>query len=173
MTYEIYQYVFLGGLAASCIMLMVSVVLFFMLHIPRAISDISGRTERKAIENIRIRTQQANDKEPFSHTGGNKQTDKITSSGRLARRGTRRGDNRTMTEKISTQRTGPAGEAAPTDVLAVAEDTTVLYPRDSETTVLVAPTAVQPAFQTVPQAPDVAFVVEHEITFIHTNEVIG
>ena len=53
MTYEMYRMIFqiAGGLSIG--LLVVSVILFFVLKIPRVIGDLSGRTARKAIEDIR------------------------------------------------------------------------------------------------------------------------
>ena len=56
MTYEIYRYIFLGALIASGVCLAITVMLFFTMKIPKVISDLSGRTARKAIENIRLQT---------------------------------------------------------------------------------------------------------------------
>ena len=57
MTYEMYRYVFLGGAIASGLMFAVSIVLFFTLKIPKVISDLTGRTARKAIEDIRLQNE--------------------------------------------------------------------------------------------------------------------
>ncbi len=48
-----YKLLFYGGLTLAIIFLILSVVLFFVLKIPRALGVITGRTEKKAIEEIR------------------------------------------------------------------------------------------------------------------------
>ena len=62
MTYEMYRYIFLGGLIACGVFFVIAVLLFFTLRIPKVISDLTGRTARKAIENIRIQNEQSGDK---------------------------------------------------------------------------------------------------------------
>ena len=58
MTYEIYRYIFYGGLILSGLMLAVTVVLFFVLRIPNVIGDLTGANARKAIESIRNQNEQ-------------------------------------------------------------------------------------------------------------------
>ena len=53
MTYEIYRYIFIGGLILSIVMLVATVLIFFLMNIKTAIADITGSGKRKAIENIR------------------------------------------------------------------------------------------------------------------------
>lgn len=53
MSYDMYRYIFIGGLALSAVMLITTVILFFLLNIKAAVGDITGSSKRKAIENIR------------------------------------------------------------------------------------------------------------------------
>lgn len=76
MTYEIYRYIFIGAALLSGIMLAVSFVLFFVLRIPYVIGDLSGRTAKKAIADIRKQNMSANSDN--DKTG--KFTDKISES---------------------------------------------------------------------------------------------
>ena len=89
MTYEMYRYVFLGGAIAAGVMLAVSILLFFLLKIPKVIGDLSGRTARRAIDDIRRQNEESGDK-TYKSSAVNLQrgkvTDKITKSGRLLRR---------------------------------------------------------------------------------------
>lgn len=164
MSYEMYRYIFLGALIACGIFFVVAVILFFTLNIPKVISDLTGRTARKAIENIRMQNEQSGDK-TYQSSAVNlergKLTDKISQSGRLMPRDATPFGTGVITEKISTMELEqPAGE---TDVLTpVAGETDVLAPAAGETEVL-APT----------EQPVQAFTVEYEITFIHTSEVIA
>lgn len=180
MTYETYRYIFLGGAIACGIFFAIAVILFFALKIPKVISDLSGRTARKAIENIRLQNEQSGDKSYQSSAVNlerGKLTDKISKSGRLVPRSDTPFGTGVITEKISTQKLDTAGE---TDVLAVTQETTVLSAAE-ETTVLsgfAGETTVldQPAGETAVLMPEAqatqAFTVEYEITFIHANEVI-
>ena len=173
MTYDVYRYVFLGGLIACGIFLLIAILLFFTLRIPKVISDLTGRTARKAIENIRMQNEQSGDK-TYQSSAVNlergKLTDKISQSGRLVPRGESPFGTGVITEKISTQQLEPVGEtevltydAGETEVLTYdAGETTLLSHDSGETTVLASPEqSVQ------------AFTVEYEITYIHTNEVIA
>ena len=162
MTYEMYRYIFLGGLIACAIFFVIAVVLFFVLHIPRVISDLSGRTARKAIENIRLRNEQSGDK-TYQSSAVNiqrgKLTDKISPSGRLIPSNATPFGTGVITEKISTQRLACEEPAGETTVLAVSDETSVLNPDIGVTVELSAPVTQ-------------AFTVEFEITYIHTNETI-
>lgn len=162
MTYEVYRYVFLGAAVACGIFLVISGVLFFVLHIPKVVSDLTGRTERKAIEAIRMQNEKSGDKSYQSslvNLERGKLTDKISRSGRLIpREGTPFGTG-VITEKISTQRLSAEEGADETAVLTASQETTVLDTGVGETTLL----------STEAQQP---FVVEYEITFVHTTEVI-
>ena len=62
MTYEIYNYIFIGAAIASGILLVVSIVLFFLLDIPKVIGDLTGRNARKGIESIRKQNEATGDK---------------------------------------------------------------------------------------------------------------
>lgn len=168
MTYEMYRYVFLGGAIACGILLAVSVILFFTLRIPKVISDLTGRTARKAIEDIRRQNEQSGNKIYQSSTENLKRgklTDKITHSGRVVPRAQTPFGTGTITEKISTQRLQQ--EATGEETTLLAEETTLLS--TSEQTTLLTPAEAAPVQPTEQMS---AFAVEFEITFIHTDEVI-
>lgn len=78
MTYETYQYIFLGSLILAGLFLLLSVFLFVKLHIPKVIADLTGRTERKGIEDIKKRTRQG-----AATVTSEKVTAKIRKSGRV------------------------------------------------------------------------------------------
>ena len=189
MTYEMYRYIFLGALAACGICFVITAILFFTLRIPKVISDLSGRTARKAIEDIRRQNEQSGDKSYQSSAVNlerGKLTDKISKSGRLVTRDSTPFGTGVITEKISTQRLDePAGETMvlsggnETTVLSGGNETTVLS-GGNETTVLnqsMGETAqltqtASPAQQYVAPVQQ-AFTIEIEITYIHTDEVIA
>ncbi len=172
MSYEMYRYIFLGGLIACGIFFVIAVVLFFTMRIPKVISDLTGRTARKAIENIRLQNEQSGDK-TYQSSAVNlergKLTDKISRSGRLVPRDATPFGTGVITEKISTQRLKPLDETA---VLEVTEETSVLTAEMGETSVL-APEAGETSVLSPAEQPAQAFTVEFEITFIHTSEVIS
>lgn len=115
MTYDTYRLIFIVGAGACAVMLIVSVILFFVLKIPKVIGDLSGRNARRGIEDIQKRNGQ-------SDVGMYRQ-DRIKNRGNTNGFGTR-------TEKIATQKMVTAR-------LDQADETTVLYtPTAGETTVL-------------------------------------
>lgn len=174
MSYEMYRYIFLGALIACGIFFVIAVILFFTLKIPKVISDLTGRTARKAIENIRMQNEQSGDK-TYQSSAVNlergKLTDKISQSGRLMPRDATPFGTGVITEKISTMELEqPAGE---TDVLdQPIGETEVLAPVAGETDVL-APVAGETEVLAPVEQPVQAFTIEYEITFIHTDEVIA
>lgn len=166
MSYEMYRYIFLGGLIACGVFFVITVVLFFNLRIPKVISDLTGRTARKAIEDIRLQNEQSGDK-TYQSSAVNLQrgklTDKISQSGRLVPRDATPFGTGVITEKISTQQLLTEEPVGETSVLAVSNETSVLDSGMGETSVLDTSEAHMPQ----------VFTIEFEITFIHTDEVIA
>ncbi len=175
MTYDSYRYIFIIAAILCGIMLIVSVLVFIFLKIPKVISDLSGATARKAIKKIREQNEATGDKgykvSAFNEARG-KITDKISPSGKVnhQHQGQMAGIN---TTKISTQKLQEENATEQTTVLDVRNETTVLDNEGSgETTVL--SMAVVPDETTVlnEKIYDSVFTVEFEITYIHTNEII-
>ena len=191
MSYEVLRYIFIGAAALSGAMLIVSILLFIILKIPRVIGDLTGATARKAIENIRNQNESSGDK-IYKSSAVNRErgklTDKISASGNISHHETNPLGGAMATTKIATQGLSENAEFNETTVLGTetGNETTVL---DNETTVLDNGTTVlsSPANETTvlsPQDDQTAilndsqirskiFEIEYEITFIHTNEVIA
>lgn len=170
--YDIYRLVFIIGLIACGIFFVIAIVLFFTLRIPKVISDLTGRTARKAIEDIRRQNEQTGDKSYQSSAVNlerGKLTDKISQSGRLVPRDETPFGTGVITEKISTQRLEPVGE---TDVLMFTEETSVLSTPVGDTDVL-APSVGETEILALSEQTVQPFAIEFEITFIHTSEVIA
>lgn len=174
MSYEVYRYIFIGATILCGIMFVVSVLLFVFLKVPKLISDLSGRTAKKAIKNIREQNEITGDKyhkiSAFNEARG-KLTDKISPSGQLQRK--RQEVNFGInTTKISAQEFTYDEQNSETTILATNE-TSVLEPLSGATTVL---TQVDNETTTVierqTRCESNNFVVEFEITLIHTNEII-
>lgn len=174
MTYEIYRYIFIGAAIAAGVMLAVTLILFFVLKIPGVIGDLSGRTARKAIADIRNHNMSAN----TDNIGSGKLTDKITASGRLMERRDSSGNK--YTDKISTEKlieqnklsgsneTTLLNNGNETTVLNAGNETTVLNSYSSgQTVILNSETA---GFKDIQSAGYVN--VESDITFIHSAEII-
>jgi len=150
MTYEVYRYIFIGAAILCGIMAVTSVFLFFYLKIPKVIGDLTGSTARKAIEEIRQQNENSGHKTyktSLVNQERGKLTDKISPSGNLYPAGTDPLGGAMATEKIGTQQ-----------LEYTSNDTELLSDIGSEETSVLS---------------DVnTFVVEYEITFIHTDEVI-
>ena len=198
MSYEVLRYIFIGAAALSGAMLIVSILLFIILKIPRVIGDLTGATARKAIENIRNQNESSGDK-IYKSSAVNRErgklTDKISASGNISHHENNPLGGAMATTKIATQGLSENAEFNETTVLGAdtGNETTVLDNEttvlDNETTVLDNGTTVlsSPANETTvlsPQDDQTAilndsqsrskiFEIEYEITFIHTNEVIA
>ena len=155
MTYDTYRLIFQAAGISAIGMLIVTVVLFFVLKVPKLIGDLSGRTARKGIENIRSQNMQSGDKRHKTSAVNRERgtlTDKISPSGQIIPKNTMA--TGVVTEKISIQEEIPEDTA----VLSEAQDTEVLsgYTPVGETCVL-----------------NDFFEIEYEICFIHTEEKIS
>ena len=125
MTYSNYMLMYYIALAATIVLLLVTVLLFFVLRLPKAFNDLTGRTERKAIKSINEQREAGK----LSHDTagaetdrmGMPATDKISESGRILDENPA---NTVVTEKIQT------------DTLAGSAETTVLQDGSGETTLL-------------------------------------
>ena len=184
MTYEIYRYIFIGGAILSAIMFVVSVLVFIFLKIPTVIGDLTGANARKAIENIRNQNENTGNKTyktSMVNQERGKITDKISPSGNLIKNPSHGLHGAMATEKIGPQHHAAMQAANETTLLntglGVASETTVLTSEltaaANETTVLSGGGHANET--TVLSAPSAAnvFVIEYEITYIHTNEVIA
>lgn len=161
MTYEFYRYVFIGGAAASCAMLVVSILVFVFLRIPKVIGDLSGANAKRAIENIRIKNENTGEKTYKSsivNQNRGKLTDKISPSGRLIKVPANDTTGAMSTSKIGESQGGSEAAANETTVLSM--------PLSADgTTVLSAEPVAAPR-------PIGGFVITRAITFIHTDEII-
>lgn len=170
MSYEMYRYIFIGAAILSGLMLIASIIVFILLKIPKVVSDLSGATARKAIKNIREQNEASGDKgykvSAFNEARG-KLTDKISASGNLMQRYQMQMGG-IDTSKISAQDL-PVDEAANQTMLL---DSDMEYNGMNETSVL---SEAMPYGETsvLDEAMgNVMFVIEYEITYIHTDEVI-
>lgn len=174
MTYDVYRYIFMGALIFSVVMLIVSVLLFAALNIPKVIGELSGATAKKAIRNIKEQAENVKDnKESTVNRQRGRLTDKISESGRLIRMETNQLGMGVVTEKIGTQEFAGGNE---TTVLTQNEtavldknETTVLS--QDETTVLTQNDTTV-LTQSNESVIGTLFEIEYEITYIHTNERI-
>lgn len=155
MTYETYHTVFLSAGILAIIFAVCSVLLFVLLKIPKVVGDLSGRTARKGIADIReqnVRTGDKRHKTSAVNLDRGRITDRITDSGNIQRVG-KTVNTGVMTQKINMPESEEMTETSETTVLPTAE-----Y---SETVVL----------DEIRMDDD--FVIAEEICFIHTDETIG
>ena len=176
MTYDVYRSIFIGAAILSGIMFIVSVFVFILLKIPRVVSDLSGATARKAIKNIREQNEASGDKaykvSAFNEARG-KLTDKISLSGNLVQQyqAQMRGID---TTKIGTQDLQGEILSNETTVLNAYNETT-LSDNTGVGEIAFATNSISMNETTVlgGTVNDLAFAIEYEITFIHTNEIIA
>lgn len=136
MSVELLQIISTTSFVVAVVLLLVSIILFFYFDIKKIIGELSGSTERKAINDIRYQTENSSDNQlrrniKISDEG--KLTDKITPSGRLLAKGNAHGYS-TKTEKFNTE------ELSFNFDNSISNETTVLYENidniSAETTVL-------------------------------------
>ena len=155
MTYDTYHLIFQVSGIAAIVMLILTVVLFFVLKVPKLVGDLSGRIARKGIESIRAQNVQSGDKRHMTSAVNRERgtvTDKISPSGQIIPKNTI--VTGVMTEKINVQEE-PGND---TVVLTETQETEVLtdIPFAGETSRL-----------------NNLFQIEYEICFIHTDEKIN
>lgn len=181
MTYDVYRYIFIIAAILCGVMFLVSIILFFALKIPKVIGDLTGYTAKKAIKNIRDQNEESGNKTYKTsaiNKGRGMLTDKISKSGKLVERDEERSGAGMMTMKISTQNIKPLQNVGDeTTLLSEAGETTLLaeniaenQPMAGETEVLSAPPVENIVYEQQPV--ENIFVIEFEITYIHTNEII-
>ena len=149
MVYETYRYIFIGGAILAGVMLVVTILLFFLLHIPTIIGSLSGRKEKKAIK--QIRGQNATSKN--IDKGSDKQ---IVDRTRKAKKGT--DSVRTTKPPVtgSTMASGTLSSVMTSDRSASADAS-----QESATTTVLAK-----------KSADGSVEILLDITYIHTSEVI-
>ncbi len=183
MTYEIYRYIFIVGALLSGIMLALSVTLFFLLRIPAVVGDLTGRTARRAIEDIRSRNESTGEKAHLPSRVNRERgriTDRITNSGRIRQRPPMKPAGGETGRIITRQLEPLAEETTPlaTGTTPLATGTvplgTGMAASGANETVILGPAHPTGGETTVLERPSYsgAFTVEYEITFIHTDERI-
>ena len=132
MTYEIYQYIFYGSLIMCIIMLVLSIILFFVFKIPKIVGFLTGATARKAIKSINEHTEQSMSQR-LKHKKGKAHNEiDFSSSGKLMKKA-----------NVPMDSDSPVTEKFKTASLAPYNETMVLNQRGNETTVLVQMSSLQ------------------------------
>lgn len=174
MTYDQYRNIYLIGLIFCILMLCIAIILFIALKIPKVVGDLSGATARKAIKDIKKQAEsnKDNSQDDVNHQRG-RLTDKISGSGRLIKAETDRLGMRMATEKIGTQKlTVTSNETTVLNTGSSLDETTVLSAESGVTVVLDGMNETTVLNPQMSQSSNNIFVIEYEITFVHTNEII-
>ena len=152
MTVQIWDTISIIGFILGGLMLVVAGLLFWRYQIPRLIGDITGKTAKKAIEDIKKQSEETGRayKAP-SRNAGEQQQNIVSLSGSLV------------------GRTDVLPENAP---VAIPQETQEDYGAVNETSLL--SNVVYNTVETAP-IPDIPLniTVVTDITFIHTNEAIA
>ncbi len=157
MSYDIYRYIFVGGLVLSGVFLLATVAIFLLLNIKNVIGDLTGSNAKKGIENIRNHGAKAPGKK------GEKKHSELQNG---------------INDGVETSRISPQDRF---DNLEVSQ-TEILSANDNEysqTSVLSADLGNgKDAFarneldssNSIPANPN--FIIETDITYVHSAEVI-
>lgn len=186
MTYEIYRTIFIVFTILAIVTLLVAVILFFALKIPKVVGDLSGINAKKAIESIRNQNAESADR---TDTPGIGLSRKIAVTGKIS-------TQKLMGENANAYQMSGANETTVlSDLGGGGNETTILseMPQGmnettilsempqamNETTVLSAmPTEKNNTEMLSPEkrpayGQQSVFEIEFEITYIHTNEIIA
>lgn len=168
MSIDVLQACSIGFWVAAGIFFLTAVALFFLMDIPKLYGEISGRTARKAIEQIRKHNAEALTGDiAGAHTGSGVRTEKFSTA--------------TLAPETVAGATTVLAEAGATTVLAEVGATTVLA-ESGATTVLAEAGAT--TMLTEPEHPQAAgndrqtpeamddFVLEKELSYAESVEII-
>lgn len=159
MSIDVLQTCSIGFWVAAGIFFLTAVALFFLMDIPKLYGEISGRTARKAIEQIRKHNAEALTGDiAGAHTGSGVRTEKFSTA--------------TLAPETVAGATTVLTEAGATTVLAETGATTVLTEAGA-TTILTEPEHLQAAGndRQSPEAMD-DFVLEKELSYAESVEII-
>lgn len=163
MTYDIYRYIFYGGAGLAVLCFAVTIVLFFVLRIPEVIGYLTGSTARKAIEKIRHESEDGSAGQSEAEEVSRKRNKIGNVINSPVNKGIPTDDGAIATSKIGTDRlSSEAKQSYETSLLNSSDmnETTVLSAKGiGETTV-------------IGQQKLNDFIIEDEIVFIHTDEII-
>lgn len=176
MTYETLQNIYMITGIASLVMALLAAALFFLLGIPDVIGFLTGKTRRKGIDEIREQSATGGRQKAPTKKAKGKKPGKAPVQMPQAAAPAAAPAQAQMAPTYTGAETMPLDQYNMTTVLPDSNQTTVLPGTDNLTTVLPGdPMATTVLEQNVfvPAYPAQPFEIEFEITYIHTNEVIG
>ena len=150
MSIDVLQACSIGFCVAAGVLFLTAVALFFLMDIPKLYGEISGKTAQKAIEQIKKHNAEAATGEMTArHTG-----------------------NGVRTEKFATATLAAEAEAGATTVLAETGATTVLG--DAGATTMLTEAEHKQETGTGTQTPEIMdeFVLEKELSYAESAEII-
>lgn len=161
MTYETYRMLFMMGAIAAAVMLTLSVMLFFLLHIPAVIGYITGRTARKAVESMQSETGKGMTSGNIRRRAVSSRAEQVKTTAEIHRYANLPGNTIKDTTDLTPRSELYAddvedGGISDTSDLAAFERARILDTTD---------------LSEYEDATD-SFHIEYEITYIHTNEII-
>lgn len=159
MSIDVLQTCSVGFWVAAGIFFLTAIALFFLMDIPKLYGEISGRTARKAIEQIRKHNAEALTGDIAGvHTGSGVRTEKFSTA--------------TLAPEAAAGATTVLAEAGATTMLAETGATIVLAEAGA-TTLLTEPEHLQTAEndRQPPEAMD-DFVLENELSYAESVEII-
>ncbi|MCL2747911.1 MAG: hypothetical protein FWE59_04570 [Oscillospiraceae bacterium] len=179
MTYETYQGIFIASTILAGLFFLISVALCIKWNIPKVIGDVTGRSAKKAIRGMAA-TGGSLRAEPES--GGSLRAG-LESGGSLRAGLESGGSLRAGLESGGNLRAEPASLAPPPLPHAMPHAPPTMLPAeigppwetDAPTAATEELSLVYASAETVPlggAGRDITFVVEYDITFVHTNEII-
>ena len=159
MSIDVLQACSIGFWVAAGIFFLTAVALFFLMDIPKLYGEISGRTARKAIEQIRKHNAEALTGDIAGvHTGSGVRTEKFSTA--------------TLAPKAAAGATTVLAEAGATTVLAESGVTTVLT--EAGATTMLTEQEHPQAAENDRQSPEAMddFVLENELSYAESVEII-
>ena len=163
--YDTYRYIFIGGLVLSLVFLAVTIFIFFFLNIKDAIGDITGSNKRKAMERAKEGKPKtaSKAKSKVEETGSASQmTSRMSIQDRYdAMEDSQHTTTLNLEKKNRTKRTAKISKPMP-----VAQQAP--QPKQENVAKLQSPNFYKPI-----KINDADFIIEEDITFVHSSEVIA
>lgn len=163
--YDTYRYIFIGGLILSLVFLAATVFVFFFLNIKDAIGDITGSNKRKAMERAKEGKPQKTPKTASKPvvTGG--EASQMTSRMSIQDRYDAMEDSQ-HTTTLNLDKKNRVKKAEKT-----AQPTPVKTPTPESKPVQTVKNQSQNFYKPI-QIKDTDYVLEADITYVHSSEVI-
>lgn len=162
-TYDLYRYIFIAGLILSIVFLIATVLIFFLLNIKTAIGDITGTNKRKAIEDINNKNASATEVSNKPVNARNYESKSTSAKLAIEMAGTSKIRPQDRFDNLGAETTMLDQSAAETSALTLCEQ-----PPEAPAVASTAKPVVQPAHTD----NDPNFIIEVDVTYVHSSEYI-